>query len=106
MSTVRNQLKDLYWKYLDGFQLLDGDTYLQGNFSNDHNNIKNNIESAVTTLNSITETVNQAPLFLDHLLDFQWLLHCQASKIQSSMSLIYFPTNYHVWNALDQNVIK
>ena len=79
MGTARTRLNSLFWEYLDDFRLLDGDAYVQGNYSIERNSIRNTIRNAVTRLDDTIEKVYEAPLFLNHLLDFQWLLHCQVN---------------------------
>ena len=81
INTVRNNLRNLFWKYLDELQLLDGDSYVQGNYSSERDGISDDISNAVSTLDNVIEQVHKAPLFLDHMLDFQWLLNCQVNQI-------------------------
>ena len=81
INSVRNNLRNLFWKYLDELQLLDGDNYVQGNYSSERDEISNDISNAVNTLDNVIEQIHKAPLFLDHMLDFQWLLNCQVNRI-------------------------
>ena len=81
INSVRNNLRNLFWKYLDELQLLDGDSYVQGNYTLERNGISNDISNAVNILDNVIEQVYKAPLFLDHMLDFQWLLNCQVNEI-------------------------
>ena len=80
MNSVRTDIRNLFWEYLDELQLLDGDSYVQGNYSVSRNGINNDISNAVNTLDNIIEQVHEAPVFLNHMIDFQWLLNCQVIK--------------------------
>ncbi len=78
LQSERNQIDTLFWTYLDNLVVLDGDIYVQGNYTNKRNSIRNDLKNLVTSLDNIIEKIMEVPQFIDDVLDFQWLLNCQV----------------------------
>ncbi len=78
LLSERNQIDTLFWTYLDNLVVLDGDIYVQGNYTNKRNSIRNDLKNLVTNLDNIIEKIMEVPQFIDDVLDFQWLLNCQV----------------------------
>ena len=78
LRSERNSIDTLFWTYLDNLVVLDGDIYVQGNYTIQRNSIRNDLRNLVTRLDGIIEKIMEVPQFIDDVLDFQWLLNCQV----------------------------
>lgn len=74
-------MDDAFWTYLDGLAVLDGNILFQGNYSGSRYVINRDFNDIVDDLDANINDIHESPLFVDHLLDFQWLLHCQVREI-------------------------